>query len=700
MSRDSPYTSDDFDGPEHSMGQLDSTGKQQQTHRGHSFVANRFAGFSWLRGEATEDADQGGSDPAPISHALVLPDRNFLDWLNAAEAYRQAFERVAIIRSPAGNDLNRFRNITAVEAPKVWLQDNALYHIRRIYPSVVLVDTIKVSNPDQLKQVLLHRMVTNDRYGEAQSADGHLDERFVLAWPSDALPARITVPFDTYTAPNRRNEGIDIYAPIGTTIRSAVSGQVALVLTEPTALGYGQYVQIGTQHQGETYLITHTHLRQILVRTGQMVEAGDPLGVSDWESSKLIVQKPGLGLADYELPHVVDPTPLIYWNTMRLRPSDNGLRLRERPNTDSDILDKVNSTDDLESQEPHGRCLAKVGREGQWLSVRIPNGKTGYVAAWFTHAIAPELIDRARLTGINLDMTHRLGRPAPQRLGNVGWLRFNYNVSFDPYKGTHGNTDIGQTYARYRPLIEQYARAGYRLILVFSHQTYGEGAGFHWEQMNDSKWRTLTQRYVDMVREIARQYAGTKLIQAYQIWNEQDAEPGLGAAVPMPVGNYAFLLGESIRAIRSVDPDVKIITGGHTGGPGKGAAYAAATIRALPPGITPDGVALHPYGRGTFTNTTYTRFGHIEDSIQGYSKALPGKPLWITEWGVLDHPQLPAQEIADYAASMVNYMRLHHPGKIAAMCWFAWAKSMHNGYGLVGENDQPVQPLHDIFMTL
>jgi len=91
--------------------------------------------FSWLTriwGRVTDDADQGGGEADPISHALVLPDRNFLDWLNAAEPYRLAFERVAIIRSPAGNDLNRFRNITAVEAPHVWLKDDARYHIRRI----------------------------------------------------------------------------------------------------------------------------------------------------------------------------------------------------------------------------------------------------------------------------------------------------------------------------------------------------------------------------------------------------------------------------------------------------------------------------------------------------------------------------------------------------------------------------------------
>ncbi len=644
-------------------------------------------------------AQAAGEEAVPISHALVLPDRDFLNWLDAAQTYQDSFPRVAIIRSPAGNDLNRFRNVSAVQAPQVWLNDDALYHIRRIYPSVVLVDIIRASTPAQLRQILQARIDAQDRYGEQESSP-HLDERFILSWPSDALPARISVPFDASIGPNHRNEGLDIDAPTGTTIRAAVSGQVVVAATEPTSQGYGSYVQIATEHQGVKYQVMHTQLRQILVRSGQQIQAGDPLGISDWDSIKLIVQAAGHGLSGYPLPDVVDPTPLIYWNTLRLRPTDDGLRLRERPGTEFDILDKVNTDDDLETQEPHGRTLAKVGREGQWINVRIPNGKIGYAAAWFLDAIAPELVDRMRMTGVNLDLDHPLGHPSPARLGRLGWLRFVYNVSYDPDTGRFGSTDIGKAYARYKPFIEQYARAGYRVIVVFSHQTYGEGAGFNWDQMNDSQWRDLTQTYVSIVREIARQYAGTHLVHAYQIWNEQDAVPDAGSSVPMPVGNYAFLLSETIRAIRGVDLQVEIITGGHTGGPVKGAAYAQATMRALPPGIRPDGVAFHPYGRGTGKDAPYTQFGHIDDSIRAFSNALPGTALWITEWGVLDNPALPAQEVSDYAADMVGYVRLHHPGKVAAMVWYAWAKGMHNAYGLVSTNDQPIQPLYDTFLKL
>ena len=634
-----------------------------------------------------------------ISHGFVLPDRDFLSWYRVTEPYTKAFERVAVVRSPAGNDLNRFRNITAVETPNVWLNDDALAHIRRIYPSVVRVDTIKASTPAQLQQILQQRINANDRYGEQQNADGHIDDRFVLNWPADALPARITVAFNAQQGDNR-NEGVDIYAPLGTTIRAAISGTVALVVRNPTALGYGQYIQISTKHQGTQFVVTHTHLNQISVTTGQQINAGDPIGVSDWDSTKLVVQAPGEGLAGYQLPDIVDPTLMIYWNALRLVPIDNGLRVRERPGTQFPIVGKVNMGDELETLEPHGRTLAKVGRNNLWINVRTSNGTTGHSAAWFLNAVSPELMSRVRLTGINLDYYHKLGKPAPNRLGNMGWVRFVYNVSYNPQNNTYGNVDLMQAYARFRPFIEQYAHAGYRVLLVFTHQTYGEGQHYIWDEMNSNLWRELSLRFANIVGQIAGQYAGHNLVHAYQIWNEQDSQPGQGAAVPMPAGNYAFLLSESIRAIRAADSKVTVITGGHASGPAAGAAYARSTLQAMPPGVTPDGIAFHPYGRGVTPGLSYTPFGHIDDEIQAYSPIMPGKPLWMTEWGVLDHPDEPVAAITEYASSMVQNARQKHPGKIAAMMWFAWAEGMHNGYGLVGDDDQPRQPLYDTFINL
>src|SRR5689334_3451145 len=109
---------------------------------------------------------------APISHGLVLPDQNFMDWYNATTAYTQAFPRVSIVRSPAGNDLNRFRNVSAVQAPNVWFNNDAVGHIRRAYPSVVLIDLIRATTPAELTPILADRIQRKDRYGAALN-DGH-----------------------------------------------------------------------------------------------------------------------------------------------------------------------------------------------------------------------------------------------------------------------------------------------------------------------------------------------------------------------------------------------------------------------------------------------------------------------------------------------------------------------------------------------
>lgn len=46
-----------------------------------------------------------------------------------------------------------------------------------------------------------------------------------------------------------------------------------------------------------------------------------------------------------------------------------------------------------------------------------------------------------------------------------------------------------------------------------------------------------------------------------------------------------------------------------------------------------------------------------------------------------------------------GYLKQHYPGQVAAV-WYAWAMSMHNGYGLVNQGSQPIQPLFDGFKKL
>ena len=306
-------------------------------------------------------------------------------------------------------------------------------------------------------------------------------------------------------------------------------------------------------------------------------------------------------------------------------------------------------------------------------------------------------MDSINIVGINLDALHPLGAPEAQRLDGLGWVRLGYNVS-----AAKGSEDLQAAYDRYMPHIENYARAGLKVVLCFTHQTFGEGKNEYWPwpSMTTDKWRHLSERFADMVARIAKQYAGQDLVHAYQVWNEMDAHIGAVASVPMTAQDYAIVLGQTIQAIRVVDSEVPVLTGGHTGGPGRGGQYARDTIAALPDGLRPDGIAFHPYGRGTPPNDPYANFGHIDDSMSAYLPILSGKPVWITEWGILDCNHHNSADILNYASKLVKYLKKRYAGQIAAMIWYAWAMSMHNGYGLVSTDNQPIQPLNDAFRQL
>ena len=626
-----------------------------------------------------------------ISHAFVLPDKDFEAWLEASKVYMATFERVAVVRSPAGNDLNRFRNVTAVEAPRVWYKDDAHAHIRRAYPMVVRVDVIRAKTPAELASIVQARVAVRDRYGEGQNNPVHLYDRFTLEWPTDARPYRVTGRFYDDPADEEDYEGIDIHAPGGAQVMAAAPGIVSKVALANDQHNYGPYVQVKTLFNNITYLVTYGNLRTVAARLGQPIEVGDKLGESAGPSIRLIGQNPPHGLRGFQIPNVIDPTPLIFLQGLKVSPMVNVLNIRSLPSTDGEIIGQVRPWDLLDSLEPHGRTLVKLGVTGQWLRVRMPDGKIGYTAAWYLKARAKdetfEAFPGVNPVGVNLDRVHPQGVPDTSRLGALGWVRFGYNVS-----AGRGSEDIYAAYDTYAPVLERYARAGRKVVLTFTHQTYGEGKQefWPWQQMSDDQWRKLTARLADMMRRIAAQYAGKDLVHAWQVWNEQDAPIGASASVPMHAHNYAHMLTETMRAIRSSDSTVQIITGGHTGGPGLGAPYARQTMALMPSGFRPDGIAFHPYGRGAAQSPTkYRHFGLLEESIMAFSQILPDKPLWITEWGVLNAAQEPSDAIGGYALDFVKLVKSRFGGMIATMIWYAWAEGMHNGYGIVDGGGNP-----------
>jgi hypothetical protein len=60
-----------------------------------------------------------------------------------------------------------------------------------------------------------------------------------------------------------------------------------------------------------------------------------------------------------------------------------GLRLRDQPNANGNILKSLSPATVLQVLEPASVAQAKIGVNGQWLNVKEPGGITGYVAAWY-----------------------------------------------------------------------------------------------------------------------------------------------------------------------------------------------------------------------------------------------------------------------------------------------------------------------------
>ncbi len=628
-----------------------------------------------------------------ISHALVIPDDNFNAWLEAVRPYTRKFEKVAVVRSPRGNDLNRYRNVTAVNAPQMWSQDNPLSHIRRIYPMVVRVDIINAQTPQELAAALQRRIDANDRYG-TRGGTAHIDDRFILEYPVAFSKLQIVTPFPELPSTDD-TFGVMCLSAKGARVVASAAGKVSKVSTSSDALGIGGYVQVTSQHAGKTYTVTYGGLERVSVALNKEVKVGDELGTAAGASVLLALQEAGGGASGYKLPNVLDPARYLYITNLRVRPTSKGLRVRTVPSTTGEILGFVNPWDWLETLEMHGRTLSKLGKADEWLRLKMPDGRPGYCAAWLLEGAIknPDRLSGINITGVNLDEMHPLGKPPANRLGKIGWVRFGYSVS-----NKTGSEDIRKAYDRYAPLAERYVKAGYKVVFTTSHETYGEGKDqfWPWASMTDQKWDMLIKPFSEMMYNIARQWAGKGLVEAWQVWNEQDAHLGAEASVAMSPANYKKMLRAVVPAIRAGDPEVFVLTGGYTNTQGE--RYVRLSIQGLTHDAMPDGLAMHIYGRSCRPNDRYGQYGSIDDLLKAYYAILP-KPLWITEWGVLDAPDHNPRDIGDYAMAMVQHIKRNYANLVQALIWYAWAESMHNGFGIVDRNNQPRPGLTERYLN-
>lgn len=628
-----------------------------------------------------------------LRYAIILPELDFEIWKAAALDYANYFGNIDILCiTEISNRLNRYHTIITLASESMWPNGDAVYAIRNQYHQVIGVDALVISNSVALKALLAQRIKNNELFGDNRT----LSSRLSLSWFSDYQPMHI---IKSYGESN--DATITIQTKLGAKILSATQGVVSklnLDINEPFDNNKGRLITIETIVGYGKYLITYDGFDEIFVHLGDTVVVGQFLGTAATYEFKIQLQNEADGWLSS-----INPTPFLYLPDLRLKSITNGLRLRESPSTTSKILLELSVNEILYPRVHPGIVLQNIGLSGFWIAVETQTGLKGYCAAWLVKVIVdepeptpepPPTEPRLSKIGINLDIRHPLGSPEPNRLGKMNFVRFGYNVSDD-----RGSEDTIGALNRYLPLMEKYKNAGYDVIFTTSHQTFGEGKNEYWPwpDMTDSKWSSLISRFADMMYTIAGQWANRDIVTAWQIWNEQDAPIGAVASVPMSAFNYTNMFRSVGQAIRAQDSRVKVLTGGFTSGPVAGVNYAKYLVNNLALAQRPDGIAFHPYGRGTDDQPNYKVFGHIKESIQSYKTVMPGKPLWITEWGVLDRPNDTPTQINAYASSFINYIKANYAEDVASIVWYAWAEGMHNGYGLVDRNNQPRYPLYTTF---
>lgn len=195
---------------------------------------------------------------------------------------------------------------------------------------------------------------------------------------------------DPRDAGARSHHGIDIFAPRGTPVVAAASGYVRRVRETPRG---GRTVWIRDDERGANYY--YAHLDSQLVASGQRVSAGDTVGLVG-NTGNARTTPPHLHFGVYSR-GPTDPLPWVRPLSRRLpdlrvaqsvigdwtRAASDGARLRAAPSDDAPVLAEL----------PRHTLMAVVAGSGEWLRVRLPDGRAGFIAGSITEA-AERPLDR------------------------------------------------------------------------------------------------------------------------------------------------------------------------------------------------------------------------------------------------------------------------------------------------------------------
>lgn len=185
---------------------------------------------------------------------------------------------------------------------------------------------------------------------------------------------------DPRDAGAREHHGIDIFAPRGTPVVAVADAHVRRV--NETNRG-GRVVWLRDERRGLS--LYYAHLDSQLVTAGTDVRAGDTVGLVG-NSGNARTTPPHLHFGIYSRGEgPLDPLPFVYQPERSppslavdtsafgawLRGTSEGARLRAAPDPDADVMAEL----------PVHTAARVVAGTGSWYRVRLPDGRSGYLAA-------------------------------------------------------------------------------------------------------------------------------------------------------------------------------------------------------------------------------------------------------------------------------------------------------------------------------
>ena len=169
----------------------------------------------------------------------------------------------------------------------------------------------------------------------------------------------------------------------------------AILLTPTTDLnvrqGFGtEFPQVGAVRPGDKLvpLEKPANVLAKLGRRGQWIHLRTPGGLEGWSAAWLLRRLPQEAPtpmeeplpAPPEAPPAEEPEPAPP-ETLLVTPT-TGLNVRSGPGTGHGVVVAVTAGTRLEVVEDPQQALAKLGRQGEWIQLRTPEGKRGWSAAW------------------------------------------------------------------------------------------------------------------------------------------------------------------------------------------------------------------------------------------------------------------------------------------------------------------------------